>query len=34
VIQKQLQDAKAGVDGTPDEMLSGLLSSGDTWTIL
>jgi len=34
VIQKQLQDAKSGVDGTPDQMLSGLLNSGDTWTIL
>src|SRR4029453_14729620 len=34
VIQKQLQDAKADVNGTPDEMLSGLLNAGDTWTIL
>jgi 2-oxoglutarate ferredoxin oxidoreductase subunit beta len=34
VLQKQLQDARSQVDGTPDEMLSGLLNSGDTWTIL
>ncbi|HET6529068.1 MAG TPA: 2-oxoacid:ferredoxin oxidoreductase subunit beta [Actinoplanes sp.] len=34
IVQKQLVDAKAKVDGTPDEMLAGLLNSGDTWTIL
>ena len=34
IVQKQLQDAKAEATGTPEEMLSGLLSSGDTWTIL
>jgi 2-oxoglutarate ferredoxin oxidoreductase subunit beta len=34
IIQKQLVDAKAQATGTPDEMLSGLLTSGDTWTIL
>jgi 2-oxoglutarate ferredoxin oxidoreductase subunit beta len=34
IVQKQLLDAKAGADGTPDEMLAGLLGSGDTWTIL
>jgi hypothetical protein len=27
-------DAKTDADGTPDEMLAGLLSAGDTWTIL
>ena len=34
IVQKQLVDAKAEADGTPEEMLAGLLSSGDTWTIL
>ena len=34
LIQKQLQDAKAEVTGTPDEMLSSLLGAADTWTIL
>jgi 2-oxoglutarate ferredoxin oxidoreductase subunit beta len=34
IVQKQLVDAKTDADGTPDEMLAGLLSSGDTWTIL
>jgi len=34
IVQKQLVDAKAQAEGTPDEMLAGLLSSGDTWTIL
>jgi 2-oxoglutarate ferredoxin oxidoreductase subunit beta len=34
LIQKQLTDAKSQVTGTPDEMLSGLLNAGDTWTIL
>jgi len=34
LIQKQLEDAKAQVTGTPNEMLSELLNSGDTWTIL
>jgi 2-oxoglutarate/2-oxoacid ferredoxin oxidoreductase subunit beta len=34
IVQKQLVDAKTDADGTPDEMLTGLLSSGDTWTIL
>jgi 2-oxoglutarate/2-oxoacid ferredoxin oxidoreductase subunit beta len=34
IVQKQLVDAKATADGTPEEMLSGLLSAGDTWTIL
>jgi 2-oxoglutarate ferredoxin oxidoreductase subunit beta len=34
LIQKQLEDAKAQVTGTPDEMLSELLNAGDTWTIL
>jgi 2-oxoglutarate ferredoxin oxidoreductase subunit beta len=34
IVQKQLVDAKAQAVGTPDEMLAGLLNSGDTWTIL
>jgi 2-oxoglutarate/2-oxoacid ferredoxin oxidoreductase subunit beta len=34
LIGKQLMDAKAQATGTPDEMLSGLLTAGDTWTIL
>src|SRR3712207_6186 len=34
LIQKQLQDARADADGTPDEMLNGLLNAADTWTIL
>jgi 2-oxoglutarate ferredoxin oxidoreductase subunit beta len=34
LIQKQLEDAKSEVTGTPDEMLSSLLNTGDTWTIL
>ena len=34
IIQKQLSDAKAQATGTPDEMLAGLLSAADTWTIL
>ena len=34
IVQKQLVDAKAQATGTPDEMLAGLLTSGDTWTIL
>ena len=34
LVQKQLSDAKAQATGTPDEMLAGLLNSGDTWTIL
>jgi 2-oxoglutarate ferredoxin oxidoreductase subunit beta len=34
IIQKQLADAKAQATGTPEEMLSGLLNAGDTWTIL
>jgi 2-oxoglutarate/2-oxoacid ferredoxin oxidoreductase subunit beta len=34
IVQKQLVDAKATADGTPEEMLDSLLSAGDTWTIL
>jgi 2-oxoglutarate/2-oxoacid ferredoxin oxidoreductase subunit beta len=34
IVQKQLFDAKAEATGTPDEMLSSLLSAGDTWTIM
>jgi len=34
IVQKQLVDAKARSAGTPEEMLDGLLNSGDTWTIL
>ncbi|GAA2549882.1 2-oxoacid:ferredoxin oxidoreductase subunit beta [Winogradskya consettensis] len=34
LIQKQLLDAKAQSTGTPEAMLSDLLTSGDTWTIL
>lgn len=34
LITKQLVDAKAQADGTPEQMLDGLLSKADTWTIL
>jgi 2-oxoglutarate ferredoxin oxidoreductase subunit beta len=34
LISKQLEDAKSQVTGTPNEMLSELLNTGDTWTIL
>ncbi|GIF10999.1 2-oxoacid:ferredoxin oxidoreductase subunit beta [Actinoplanes teichomyceticus] len=34
IVRKQLLDARAQATGTPEEMLSDLLSSGDTWTIL
>jgi 2-oxoglutarate/2-oxoacid ferredoxin oxidoreductase subunit beta len=34
LIQKQLEDAKSQVTGTPNEMLNDLLNAGDTWTIL
>jgi 2-oxoglutarate ferredoxin oxidoreductase subunit beta len=34
IVRKQLADAKAKSSGTPEEMLSGLLNTGDTWTIL
>jgi 2-oxoglutarate ferredoxin oxidoreductase subunit beta len=34
IVQKQLLDAQAQVTGTPDEMLSELLTAADTWTIL
>jgi len=32
-VQAQVATARAGVTGTPEEQLSSLLSSGDTWTI-
>jgi 2-oxoglutarate ferredoxin oxidoreductase subunit beta len=34
LIRKQLEDAKAQITGTPDQMLGELLNAGDTWTIL
>jgi 2-oxoglutarate/2-oxoacid ferredoxin oxidoreductase subunit beta len=34
LITKQLVDAKATADGTPEQMLDGLLNKADTWTIL
>jgi 2-oxoglutarate/2-oxoacid ferredoxin oxidoreductase subunit beta len=34
LIQKQLEDARSQVTGTPNEMLSDLLNAGDTWTII
>ena len=34
LVQKQLEDAKAEITGTPDQMLGELLNAGDTWTIL
>ncbi|WP_250027957.1 2-oxoacid:ferredoxin oxidoreductase subunit beta [Paractinoplanes maris] len=34
LITKQLVDAKAQADGTPEQMLDGLLGKADTWTIL
>jgi 2-oxoglutarate ferredoxin oxidoreductase subunit beta len=34
LVQKQLMDAKAQATGSPDEMLSDLLTAADTWTIL
>jgi len=33
LIRGQLKQAKARVEGTPEEELAGLLSAGDTWTI-
>jgi 2-oxoglutarate ferredoxin oxidoreductase subunit beta len=34
IVQKQLVDAKAKANDTPEQMLSKLLNTGDTWTIL
>ncbi|MCM4077172.1 2-oxoacid:ferredoxin oxidoreductase subunit beta [Paractinoplanes hotanensis] len=34
LITKQLVDAKSQADGTPEQMLDGLLNKADTWTIL
>lgn len=34
VVQEQVAAAKATVDQTPEQQLSALLGSGDTWTIL
>jgi 2-oxoglutarate/2-oxoacid ferredoxin oxidoreductase subunit beta len=34
LVQKQLVDAKAQATGTPEEMLTDLLQTGDTWNIL
>ncbi|GID25148.1 2-oxoacid:ferredoxin oxidoreductase subunit beta [Paractinoplanes brasiliensis] len=34
LITKQLLDAKAQADGTPDQMLDALLNKADTWTIM
>ena len=34
IVQKQLLDARAQATGTPEGMLSELLTSGDTWTII
>jgi 2-oxoglutarate ferredoxin oxidoreductase subunit beta len=34
IVQKQLVEAKATADGTPEQMLDSLLNAGDTWTIL
>jgi 2-oxoglutarate ferredoxin oxidoreductase subunit beta len=34
VVQEQVAAAKAAVDQTPEQQLAGLLSTGDTWTIL
>ena len=34
IVQKQLVDAKAQATASPEDMLSSLLGSGDTWTIL
>jgi 2-oxoglutarate ferredoxin oxidoreductase subunit beta len=35
IVQKQLVDARAkAATGTPEQMLNGLLNTGDTWTIL
>jgi 2-oxoglutarate ferredoxin oxidoreductase subunit beta len=34
LLHKQLEDAKAEVTGTPDEMLDSLLNAADTWTIV
>ncbi|MFV2017638.1 2-oxoacid:ferredoxin oxidoreductase subunit beta [Micromonospora sp. LOL_023] len=33
LIQAQMAEAKTKAEGTPEEQLAGLLSSGDTWTI-
>ncbi len=34
LVQEQLATAKASAVGTPEDMLTGLLNAGDTWTIL
>ncbi|HWS37053.1 MAG TPA: 2-oxoacid:ferredoxin oxidoreductase subunit beta [Actinoplanes sp.] len=34
IVRKQVHDARAQADGTPEQMLDNLLNSGDTWTIL
>ncbi|WBB65191.1 2-oxoacid:ferredoxin oxidoreductase subunit beta [Micromonospora sp. WMMD812] len=34
VVQTQLEAARAKVTETPEQQLAGLLSSGDTWTIM
>ena len=33
LVRQQVESAKAASQGTPEEQLAGLLSSGDTWTI-
>ncbi|MDG4822627.1 2-oxoacid:ferredoxin oxidoreductase subunit beta [Asanoa sp. WMMD1127] len=33
-VREQTESAKAKATGTPEEQLAGLLTSGDTWTIL
>lgn len=34
LVQDQLATAQASATGTPEEMLTGLLNAGDTWTII
>jgi 2-oxoglutarate ferredoxin oxidoreductase subunit beta len=34
LVQSQLETATAKATGTPEEQLAGLLTSGDTWTII
>jgi len=34
LVQSQLEAAKTKAAGTPEEQLAGLLTSGDTWTII
>jgi 2-oxoglutarate ferredoxin oxidoreductase subunit beta len=34
IVRTQLEEAKAKVTGTPEDELTKLLNTGDTWTIM